>query len=218
MFARRLCSGFYPLLLVACAACTSPTPVAGPADTDTQSGEIAADALDTTDATPSGCPSSLPFPVEGGGCAECLKHDDCGTGLWCEVLGHSCMKKPGECALCVDPYPECIVLGGVPSCVACTNDSTCASKDLGTCSKQTFLCSKAATAIDGNAPGCQTNADCVNIGGTAFDLACDATATQLCYDKSGKCDNIIAFCNAKNGCECEGIQTDTWSGTCSCGF
>jgi hypothetical protein len=65
---------------------------------------------------------------------------------------------------------------------------------------------------------CAKDSDCKNFGGTAFDLACDATKTGLCYDKGLKCDNIAAFCNAPAGCLCLPDSPSTTTGSCSCGF
>ena len=167
---------------------------------------------------PAGCPDSKPAKLPDGTCVGCAQDSDCKPGLKCDATVHACIAAPLTCKACNNPYPDCVQLNGAWSCVECASDATCAAKKLGTCSLKTYTCSGDSTSGGDPYAPCKADSDCQNVGGSAFDLACDATTTGLCYDKSLKCDNIVAFCNSKQGCTCQPLGADTPIGTCSCGF
>lgn len=167
-----------------------------------------------------GCPAEKPALLDDGTCVQCAKDSDCKPGKKCDTTAHACVANPLTCKACSEFYPDCVQINGTWACVECTSDATCAAKNAGTCSTQAFSCSKQGDPgpTTGN---CKQDSDCKNFGTSAFDLACDATATGLCYDKSMKCDNIVAFCNGKKGCICqpEGPSgPDVVVGKCTCGF
>ncbi len=164
-----------------------------------------------------GCPPDAPLKLSDGTCGECVVNTDCKAGKMCDVSVHKCIPIPYDCQVCVAPYPDCFQVNGNWSCVECTSDATCAAQKKGTCNPKTFSCSSGTPTVDPGVP-CTKDSDCKNFGGTAFDLTCDATATGLCYDKSLKCDNIAAFCNAPSGCLCLPDSPTATVGSCSCGF
>ncbi len=163
-----------------------------------------------------GCPPDKPIKLADGSCGQCAATSDCGKLQICDKAAHACIADPITCQACNAPYPDCVQINATWSCVQCSSDATCAAQKLGTCSTQTFTCSGNSGGGDPITGGCKQASDCQNLG-TAFDLACDATGTGLCYDKAGKCDNISAFCNVAKGCSCVAAGTGTL-GTCSCGF
>ena len=167
---------------------------------------------------PAGCPFDKPIKLGDGTCGQCVGNSDCTASQMCDLVGHACVKKPLECFACSASYPDCVALNNTWSCVECASDATCAAKKLGTCVTKFFTCSDDVTPTTGPPVGCKQDSDCKNAGLQAFDLACDATITGLCYDKLGKCDNISAFCNVKKGCACGPNGADLSVGKCTCGF
>ncbi len=167
-----------------------------------------------------GCPDAKPVKLADGTCAQCGKDSDCKPGKKCDTMAHACIADPNTCKACNAPYPDCVQVNGTWSCVECASDATCAAKNAGTCSSITFACS-AWGDPEPTTGNCKQDSDCKNFGPTAFDLACDATTSGLCYDKSLKCDNIVAFCNGAKGCTCQPTGAkgpDVVVGKCSCGF
>lgn len=184
------------------------------------------------------CTGSTPIKLANGQCVECANDTHCassGVGPKCDLATNKCAASTAsnECKACVDPFPGCVQLNGTWSCVECSTDADCAAKDAGTCNSTTYSCSGTTGTGTGPKTGnCKADTDCVNAGTTTFTLACD-TASGLCYDTAGKCDNIIAFCNASKGSNCVqpssvgglpgglplpgGTGTNPGEGVCSCG-
>jgi hypothetical protein len=164
---------------------------------------------------PNGCPSAKPIKLADGTCGQCVANTDCKFSQMCDVVTHACTEKPAACFACDALYPDCVKINEAWSCVECTSDATCATKNVGKCNPKTFSCNLTG---EGNPIQCTQDSDCKNAPGTAFDLACDVTGTGVCYDKGGKCDNVSAFCNYYKGCLCQPASADATVGTCSCGF
>lgn len=144
----------------------------------------------------SGSPST-PFEFQGG-CVQCLEDAHCATGD-CDETTHACVGGGDQCGgTCASPYPGCAVINGVPSCVPCTGDEHCPG---GTCNTTTYSC-EGGVAGGGCAGDCVT-AGCPSTTGQ-FDLACDPES-GCCYDTTGLCDNVEAFCNTASGSECKSI-------------
>ena len=141
----------------------------------------------------SGTPST---PYEcGGACCECQQDSHCATNDCDETTG-TCAGGDACGGLCVDPYPGCATVNGVPSCVPCTDDAHCTPS---TCDLTTYSCA--------GQTGENCNQDCVVAGcpqTTQFTLSCDPQ-TGCCYDTTGLCDNVSAFCRSETGSECKSI-------------
>ena len=140
------------------------------------------------------CSGDKPYyDVSSGLCVQCLVNADCAVGN-CNTTTHTCV---GDvCATCDQDYPACAEIAGEFYCVQCTDDSYCAG---GTCKLETFTC------VGGFIPpedACESTADC-DPGITNYTLACDTTS-GVCYDMSGGCDDITAFC--KGGGKCLNIM------------
>lgn len=145
------------------------------------------------------CPTDKPHKQQATGlCVECLNNTHCGAK---QCLQNKCSDggQANECSVCKAPYPGCVQLNGVWSCVECDTDAQCDAKGAGTCSTKTYTCSGTVTG------GGPTKGDCVKsgcpAGTTSFSLECDQK-TGLCFDKNGQCDNVTAFCNATAGSKC----------------
>lgn len=155
-----------------------------------------------------------------GECVECTNDTHCSGasgGPKCDLQKHVCIKSggPGECSACGGEYPGCVEINGVWSCVECATDDDCAKKSKGTCIAKSYTCSGSVGGGGGGVIGpktgtCKSDADCPADPNGTFDLACD-TSSGLCFDKAGKCDNVVAFCNAAAGSTCE-LNTDLLGG------
>lgn len=185
----------------------------------------------TATCPPANAPEKKVKKKDTGECVECTNDTHCtgANGPKCNLQKNVCEKSSAsnECAACGGDFPGCIQLNGNWTCVACTTDEDCAKINKGTCSGKTYTCSG---STGGSATGpktgtCKVDGDCKNDPQNSFDLACDA-GTGLCYDKAGKCDNIVAFCNAALGSSCElsggggglpGMPPSPSASQCSCG-
>ncbi len=134
----------------------------------------------------------LPVEVDGE-CVQCQVDEDCDSfgedgEYWCDdnVCTNSC---GGDelCTYCSDPYPACVQIDGIWSCVQCTDDLDC---DAGTCDTSMYSCKLEGQSEE--CSGCQGDAECVSSIGT-FHLECDA-ASGCCFDQGGWCDGIESFC------------------------
>ncbi len=201
--------------------------------TDAQCTGGKCDANSHTCITSGACSAPTPIKLADGSCVECTNDTHCASstvGQTCDLASHKCAKSAGsgQCAACVAPYPGCVQINGVWSCVECTTDADCAAKSAGTCKSGTYSCT-GSTGGTGPASGtCKLDSDCQNAGTTTFTLACD-TSTGLCYDTAGKCDGVVAFCNSKKGSSCVqassvgglpglpgGTGANPGEGVCSC--
>lgn len=141
-------------------------------------------------------------------CVECLNDTHCASsskGPKCDPASNTCgaSSQVGECAVCTGNYPSCAQINGTWSCVECATDDDCKAKGKGTCSGTTYTCSGSIGTGTGPDSGtCKSDADCPPDPNGTFNLKCD-TGTGLCYDVDGKCDNVSAFCNAKQGSSCK---------------
>lgn len=133
------------------------------------------------------CSGATPYPL-GDRCVACLTNDHCG-GQFCDQATNTC--SDDQCASCADPYPACIDYEGQKYCVQCSTDAECveARGENSTCNLSTYACEGGVSLPGG---GCSADSDC-NAGQSGFTLRCN-TATKLCYDTSGLCDNVTAFC------------------------
>ena len=144
---------------------------------------------------------NAPYEKDGG-CVQCLNDDHCvgfgdgDTTYLCKNNVCTPDELPPECAYCTDPYPACVQINGVWSCVQCTADTDCGGSD--ECDLSMYTCTG-----DGppNCSGCQSDAECVSSTGS-FELECD-NASGCCIDKAGWCDGVEAFCPAG---ECKGLM------------
>ena len=145
-----------------------------------------------------GCPPEKPYE-ENSECYECLDDTHCGEEEVC--MNHLC--KPGdiapECSYCAEPYPACVQVNGVWSCVECLEDADCAE---GTCETSSYACVVPScfdlgTCFEGCGQ-CTEDSDCVSTHGLA--LACDK-ATSCCYDSvMGFCDGVESNCLGGGPC------------------
>jgi hypothetical protein len=182
------------------------------------------------------CQAPTPIKLVDGSCVECTNDTHCASstvGTKCDLGTHKCGasgNQTNECKPCVDPYPGCVQINGTWSCVECSTDADCAAKNAGTCNSTTYTCAGTVSGGTGPKTGtCKQDADCQNAGTTTFTLLCD-TASGLCFDTAGKCDNLSAFCNATKGSSCVqpsavgipglpggGTGANPGEGVCSCG-
>lgn len=136
---------------------------------------------------------STPFEFQGS-CVQCLQDSHCGANGTCDQGTHTCAGGDPCGGVCVDPYPGCAVINQVPSCVPCTEDAHCPG---GTCNTTTYSCEGGL-----NGGGCAGDcllAGCPNTTGQ-FDLVCD-NETGCCYDQTGLCDGVEAFCPPSSECK-----------------
>ncbi len=153
-------------------------------------------------------------------CVECTNDTHCtgsAAGPKCNLKTNACEKSSAsnECSVCGGDYPGCIELNGTWTCVECTTDDDCAKKNKGACLAKSYTCQ--GSTGGGSGPGvgpksgtCKADSDCKNDPNNTFKLQCDV-ATGLCFDTEGKCDNIVAFCNAAKGSNCE-LASDLFGG------
>jgi len=149
------------------------------------------------------CQPPQPFLL-GDTCVECLSTADCGDeDLACNPENHRCEQADGACGYCEYPYPACVQITGVWSCVQCKYDEDCPEGV--ECEPDLYAC------VDGVGPpcnGCVADDDCQSLWGD-FQLECDVTS-GCCQDVTGLCDGVEGFC--PNG-ECKGL----WSDFLGCG-
>jgi Cys-rich repeat protein len=147
----------------------------------------------TTNACETGgtsCQAPTPyFSADDGKCVQCLENTHCNSGT-CNLTTKIC--EGDECAVCVDPYPACALVGGDYYCVQCTGDAECGVG--GTCNLNTYSC-EGGTVTPTDA--CETDADC-DAGVSGFTLTCHPDG--YCIDVTGQCDDITAFCIGGNKC------------------
>ena len=127
-----------------------------------------------------------------GECVECRVDEDCSSfgedgTFWCE--DNVCTNSSGvdNCEYCMAPYPACVEINGIWSCVQCTDDLDC---DIGTCDTSLFGCVK--TVENPGCVGCLDDVVCVSSTGM-FDLKCDL-ASGCCFDSRGWCDGVESIC------------------------
>ena len=204
------CSSAAPAAAGDAAAVTAPDAPDAPAP-DTP--EVAVPAADAADAA----------PADAGCATACVDVADAADAqIQLDVLpgpDAPAAVEPEACDACAgSSYPDCVQVNGAWSCVECTKDATCAAKNLGTCLKVSYTCSGSIEAPPNVKPLalCKSDADCVNGPQTQFTLKCDLP-TGTCYDVTGLCDNIVAFCNANAGSLCEFPGTPfSGPGSCTC--
>jgi hypothetical protein len=152
-----------------------------------------------------------------GECVECTNNTHCAGasgGPNCNQQKHVCEKSTvsNACSACGSNYPGCVEISGVWSCVECATDDECAKKSKGTCIAKSYTCtgSVGGGVIGPKTGTCKSDADCPAGPNGTFALTCD-TGSGLCLDKAGKCDNVVAFCNAAAGSTCE-LNSDLLGG------
>ncbi|MSQ81439.1 MAG: hypothetical protein EXR77_00775 [Myxococcales bacterium] len=167
---------------------------------------------------PANKPANKIKKKDTGECVECTNDTHCtGStgGPKCNLQSNICEKSSSsnECSVCGGDYPGCVEQNGTWSCVECTIDDDCAKKSKGTCSPKSYTCAGSSGSTGGIGPKngtCKADGDCKNDPNNTFSLQCD-TKTGLCFDTAGKCDNIVAFCNAAVGSNCE-LASDLFGG------
>lgn len=147
------------------------------------------------------CPADKPYD-KNGVCVECLQDSHCTTANPAYTcVGNVCKDAtdiPEECTYCQDPYPACVQINGIWSCVQCTDDSYCLSP--ATCDTGLYSCNNGV--VEGNDCGmCTQDSDCVSSQGLT--LTCD-TVSHCCYDaEGGSCDSVEVYC--KDGLPCKSL-------------
>ncbi|MCB9731331.1 MAG: hypothetical protein H6745_01715 [Deltaproteobacteria bacterium] len=133
-----------------------------------------------------------PTPIFWNGqCVQCTSNEHCGSGLFCNPQTNTCGSD--VCSSCVDPYPACTQIGSDFYCVQCASDADCGLG--GTCNQQTFACEGGTVTPT---ESCTSDADCDSGAQTGYVLHCDV-ASGYCYDESGGCDGVTAFCPGSDG-------------------
>ncbi|MFH1532991.1 MAG: hypothetical protein ABIK09_19880 [Pseudomonadota bacterium] len=144
------------------------------------------------------CSPLQPHVFEGA-CVECLSSADCDDeNLTCNPANHRCEPADGTCGYCEEPYPACVPINGVWSCVQCKYDEDC--PDGKGCVPDLYAC---VGGVPPPCPGCATDDDCQSLWGD-LQLECDV-ASGCCQDVTGLCDGVEGFC--PNG-ECKGLWED----------
>jgi hypothetical protein len=137
------------------------------------------------------CPTGKVFNPTVGGCTQCAVDSDCAAfGGTCDANGNC--TQGGVCATCAAPYPACVKVDADYYCVQCAADADCGLG--GTCNPETYACSGGTVTPTEK---CELDTDCTNSG--SYVLACDP-ASGYCYDQTGQCDEVSAFC--ANGGTC----------------
>lgn len=164
------------------------------------------------------CTGAVPHCLSLGDtqfCVACTTDADCAAqnaGTCLKSMYVCSQAKPPECAICADPLPACLVLGGSWFCAGCVSDVDCANQNAGKCEAPTFVCSGKPSP----SAKCIRDLDCIGVTTGAFDLACDVTS-GVCYDRNGRCDNKVAFCKISSGSQCQLAADATPSESfCSC--
>lgn len=163
-------------------------------------------------------PDKVYWSPEAKTCVECRSHDDCagkGDAKFCD--GWACTTYDA-CALCGGANPVCIKLNGNYSCTECLTDADCAGIGTESCNTKVFLCVKPPPPPcppEGcPVPGCKSDADCPPDPMGLFDTYCDPP-TKLCRDKTGKCDNVAAYCLPTELCYLAGSRDGYQYGECT---
>ena len=155
------------------------------------------------------CDEKHPFVLHGV-CVECVVDEQCPSpGLPRCVEGYC--RSPDfdpdgpwdSCAYCVDPYPACVEINGLWSCVQCDDNSDCFPN--GVCDLSLYACEAPNPCGPEGCPhgseNCSADEDCVSSKG--LQLTCDI-ASLRCYDAmGGTCDGVESFC--AGGLACMGI-------------
>ena len=136
------------------------------------------DAVDT-------CKPPKPFLLDGA-CVECLASANCADDLHCNPENHRCEAE--ECNFCQAPYPACVQIDGVWSCVQCKYDEDCPSGV--PCDEDLHAC--APWPSDDYCPPCDSDADCVALNQWLV-VECHS-ASGCCFDRHGRCDGLSAGC------------------------
>jgi len=202
---------FGPACTTSCPGCSADKCIGGQCVEcvlDSDCGKGKCNLASHTCASDAACSAPTPIKLSSGTCVECNNDSHCAQssgGPKCNLSNNKCEKSSAsnECANCGGNYPDCVDINGTWSCVECKSDTTCEAKKAGTCSPTKFTCAGTVGAGTGPSKGtCKSDSECVNGPSTTFDLACD-TASGLCFDKKGNCDNVAAFCNAAAGSSCK---------------
>jgi len=160
----------------------------------------------TCDATGSCVTGSCTDPnkpyEKNGQCYQCLEDAHCSAIPDTTCQGNVCKPgtQPEECSYCQAPYPACVQINGIWSCVQCTTDAECPGS---TCDTSLYACKNNGGGPGGTCGICTTNTDCVSTTGTFPSMACD-TASKCCYDTNGYCDGVEAMC--KGGLACKSLM------------
>jgi hypothetical protein len=136
------------------------------------------DAVDT-------CEPPKPFLFEGA-CVECLASADCADDLHCNPENHRCEVE--ECDYCESPYPVCVQINGVWSCVQCKYDEDCPAGV--PCYEDLHACGPWPS--DDYCPPCDSAADCVALN-QWLEVDCHS-ASGCCFDRHGRCDGLSVGC------------------------
>lgn len=179
------------------------------------------------------CPPEKP-KLDNGVCVECTIDADCapkGAGFTCKNKKCSDGNEPPECSYCVDPYPACVQINEIWSCVGCKTDGDCPVGWV--CDASLFACSDPTLPPDDGehtpCNQCSSDAECTSSKGLT--LKCD-TAYKCCYDPAGgACDKVEVNC--EGGLPCKSLldllgggmggglpgmpmPTDGMGGSCGC--
>lgn len=124
----------------------------------------------------------------GGLCGLCLEGEEC------DDQGQ-CVPGPApECEYCAEPYPICVQLDGLWSCVQCADDSHCGEGMF--CDLTSHSCR--VTPAE-NAGVCDESVSCIAHPEIQFQLECELDLGR-CYDKHGWCDGAYATCRPGSSC------------------
>lgn len=144
---------------------------------------------------PSDAPVSDCF--DGGMCEDALS--DVLDADWTDGGGDVFL--PPECQYCQLPYPACVEIEGIWSCVQCLQDSDCGAAPC-FCDVEHYSC---GGCPDYQPWDCTEDLDCYG------SMICDES-TEICYDPEGWCDDVTSFCNTEQGSTCEDPLTILFPG------
>lgn len=127
------------------------------------------------------CQAPTPFPLEGA-CVECTEDAQCGEGMYCEQISHTCMS-----AACQPPTPHQKPDG---TCVECLNTGHCAAKGAD------YICQLNICTLGGDKPPecdfCEAPySACAEINGIWSCVQC----TDDTYCPNSECDLTLYACN-----------------------
>lgn len=123
----------------------------------------------------------------GGLCGVCQEPASCNDD-------GKCVSAPPECAYCVEPYPSCVQIANVWSCVECFDDTGCPEGAY--CDLTYYSCKIPPPEGAGL---CDAETACMESDTITFGLACD-TDNGLCFDQFGWCDDAYARCRPGSQC------------------
>ncbi len=101
---------------------------------------------------------------------------------------------PPECEYCVEPYPSCVQINNVWSCVECSDDTGC--PEGGYCDLTYYSCKVPPPE---GAGWCDAENSCMESDSIEFNLACEP-GNELCFDQFGWCDDAYARCRPGSQC------------------